>query len=62
LLRLATFSNLRKIDLRGTRIGNAGLKLAKSLPKLEWLGLSDTDANWLGRFRLKRWRPELQIG
>jgi hypothetical protein len=62
LLRLAAFSNLRKIDLRGTRIGNAGLKLARSLPKLEWLGLSDTTVNWLGRFRLKRWRPELQIG
>jgi hypothetical protein len=62
LLRLAAFPNLRKIDLRGTHIGNAGLKMAKSLPKLEWLGLSGTSVSWLGRLRLKRWRPELQIG
>jgi len=61
LQRLATFPNLRKIDLRGTRVGNASVKLAKSLPKLEWLGLSGTSVNWLGRFRLRRLRPELQI-
>ncbi len=62
LLKLAAFTNLRKIDLRGTQVGNAGLKLVKSLPKLEWVGLSGSRVNWFGRFRLRRSHPELQVG
>lgn len=62
LLRLAAFSGLRKIDLRETAIGNAGLALVKSLPNLEWLGLTGSRVNWFGRFRLRRWAAELQIG
>jgi hypothetical protein len=62
LLKLAAFPNLRKIDLRGTRIGNAGLQLVPLLAKLEWVGLSGTAVNWFGRFRVRRRRPELQIG
>ena len=62
LLKLSTFVDLRKLDVRGTRIGNAGLKLAKSLPKLEWVGLSGSGVNWFGRFRLRRWLPAVQLG
>ena len=62
LLRLAPFTDLRKIDLRDTAIGNSGLKLVKSMPKIEWLGLSGSAVNWLGRFQLRRRLPQLQIG
>ncbi|HEY1602949.1 MAG TPA: hypothetical protein VGG64_25310 [Pirellulales bacterium] len=61
LSRLAALPNLRKIDIRETAIGNRGVKAMKSLPKLEWVGLSGTAVNWFGRFRLRRWRPNLQI-
>ena len=62
LSKLATFANLRKIDLRGTRVGGAVLSLVESLPKLEWLGLTDSGVGRFGRFRLRRRHPELQIG
>lgn len=62
LLKLAAFSNLRKIDLRGTRIGGAVFQLVKSLSKLEWIGLTGSRIGWFGRFRLRRSHPELQIG
>ncbi|HVU87504.1 MAG TPA: hypothetical protein VHD36_09290 [Pirellulales bacterium] len=62
VLKLAAFANLRKIDLRGTRVGTAVLTLVESLPKLEWIGLTGSGLGWFGRFRLRRRRPELQIG
>ena len=62
LMKLAAFTNLRKIDLRETAIGNSALRLARSLPKLEWVGLTGTAVGWFGRFRLRRSMPKLQIG
>ena len=61
LLKLAAFPTLRKIDLRGTAIGNKGLKLVWALERLEWLGLTETKVNWFGRWRLRRWRPEIVL-
>jgi hypothetical protein len=62
LLKVASFANLRKIDLRGTRVGSAVLTLVDSLPKLEWIGLTDSGVGRIGRFRLRHRRPDLQIG
>ncbi len=59
LLKLAAYPRLRKLDLRGTAIGNKGLKLVRSLERLEWIGLTDTRVNWFGRWRLRRRRPEI---
>jgi hypothetical protein len=62
LAKLASFSNLRKIDLRGTHVGNTVRQLVKALPKLEWLGITGSGLGWFGRFRLRRGHPELQLG
>jgi hypothetical protein len=62
ILKLAEFPNLRKIDLRGTKIGNSALRVLESLPKLEWLGISETAVSWLRRMRLRHGLPDLQIG
>ena len=63
LLKLATFSNLRKIDLRGTRIGGDVIQLVKSLSKLEWLGLTGSRIGaGSAAFVLRRGHPELQQG
>jgi Leucine Rich repeat len=61
LLKLAAFPTLRKLDLRGTRIGNKGLKLVWALERLDWLGLAETKVNWFGRWRLRRWRPQIVL-
>jgi hypothetical protein len=62
VLRLAAFSRLRKIDLRGTPIGNRALRPLKELPNLEWLGLEGSRVNWFGRFLFSRARPDVQLG
>lgn len=62
ILKLAAFPNLRKIDLRGTSIGGAAMRVMSSLPKLEWLGVSETRVGWFRRWRLRRALPDLQLG
>jgi len=62
ILKLAAFPNLRKIDLRKTKIGNTSLKVLDSLQKLEWLGISETGVSWFRRLWLRRAQPDLQIG
>jgi len=62
VLKLAAFPNLRKIDLRGTSIGNGALQVLDSLQNLEWLGISETRVSWFRRWRLRRGLPDLQIG
>ena len=62
ILKLAAFPNLRKIDLRGTSIGNGALRVLDSLQKLEWLGISETRVGRLRQWRLRRGLPDLQIG
>jgi len=61
LFKLSAFPTLRKLDLRGASVGNGCLKLVWALDRLEWLGLAETKVNWFGRWRLRRWRPEIVL-
>lgn len=59
--RLAAFPQLRKLELRGTGVGNAVVALVHNLPHLEWLGIVDTKVTWWGRFRLNHIRSGLDV-
>jgi hypothetical protein len=58
---LEELKNLRRLDLRGTRVGKLGAEAAQWFEKLEFLGLPKGSVGMLGRLAMPR-RVKLEIG
>ncbi len=55
LQELKGFGLLRRLDLSGTKATKHGIQAAvKSLPSLEWIGMTGSRVGWLSRWRLHR--------
>jgi hypothetical protein len=61
LLQLKGLASLRRLDLRGTRVGKLGAEAAKWFPQLEFLGLPAGTVGMLARLGLPR-RLTLELG
>jgi VanZ family protein len=59
--RLSVFRALRELDLSGTNVGDGIAAMLAELPALRRVNLADTFFSWLGRWRLRRRRPKLEI-
>jgi VanZ family protein len=59
--RLAVFPTLHELDLSGTMVGDRTVARLAEMPALRRVNLADTFINWLGRLRLRRRRPKLEI-
>jgi hypothetical protein len=55
LQQLTEFDLLRRLDLSGTKASKHGIQAAvKSLPSLEWIGMTGLRVGWLSRWRMHR--------
>ena len=61
LLRLSAFGTLRALDLRGTRVSREGLAVLDRLAAIEWLHLGKTGVGYLGRRRIRRDHPRIEV-
>jgi VanZ family protein len=59
--RLAAFPTLHELDLSGTIVGDRTASALADMPALRRVNLADTFVSWLGRLRLRRRRPKLEI-
>ncbi len=59
---LAHFEVLKRLNLAGTAVSERGLSaVLGTLSSLRWLNLADTGVGWLGRWRLRRAFPDIEI-
>jgi VanZ family protein len=59
--RLSVFPTLHDLDLRGTNVGDRTAAELAEMSALRRVNLADTFVSWLGRLRLRRRRPKLEI-
>jgi VanZ family protein len=59
--RLSVFPTLHELDLSGAKVGDQMAIVLAEMPALRRVNLADTFVSWLGRLRLRRRRPKLEI-
>jgi len=58
---LSTFPNLHDVRLNGTSVSDTAVRALASMDRLQHVELAHTFVSWLGRFRLRRSHPDLEV-
>lgn len=61
LIQLKHLRGLQRLNLARTKVTVTGLTVLIALPELEWLNVGGTGVGWLGRWRLARRFPTVEI-